>query len=84
MSSGAALGGEHATDCGYGRRRLDGGGTCAGAERTDGSEDGRYGRVDRFSGPVGGWAGHTALAGAGQRVSSVSRQDRLPLREMES
>ena len=44
----------------------------AGAEMTDCSEDGRYGSVDRFSGPVGGRAGNTTLAGAGQRVYAAA------------
>ena len=53
-------------DCRYGRGRIDRRGVRAGAETTDGSQDGRYGTVDRLSGPVGGRAGRTAPAGSGR------------------
>ena len=67
-----------AKDCRYGRRRLGGGKTRAGAEMPDGSEDGRNGTVDRFSGSVGARAGSTTLAGGrasgipGARAGSIA------------
>ena len=58
-----------ATDSRYGRRRLGGSRRRAGAETTGGSEGGRYGTVDRFSGPVEGQAGSMVLAGG--RVARI-------------
>ena len=87
LSLSAVRGGSEETkakDCRYGRRRLGGGRMRAGAEMTDGSEDGRYGTVDRFSGPVGGRAGSMVLAEG--RVARIPGrgEDRFRMREMES
>ena len=51
---------------------------------TDGSEDGRYGTVDRFSGPVGGRAGSMVLAEGRVARNAGRGEDRFRMREMES